>query len=390
MLEEAKNRNLVSMFDLYGRFALHQEAFKSNDGHISFNQHSQHILFWTSFNVLPALRRFTHISTDERVPPFSDPNLSLIQAEKSFAESTMLSPQSPKFSLRSNRRANRNKTPERLDDGVCIFDDTPVSDVAGSVYQKEIQSMIITLFGSSCQILSDWLAASGCVSETSNSISHAASEWCTILANIYLDGSSDASLSIIDGIIAPFFRLTGQLILSSGNFINLKQIMTKLCNLSFEEATHHWHKTLSTLLSARGQSSVATDLVQCFLDTSYEKIENDTASVIYQLPETFDEIFGNNLCSFLRTFFYSLVSHSQACSLLTDALVERCPEHMKENAHHPLAMFELKCLWLVLNDSKPNRKIAESALNMVRQLDTAVLNEDLQQMIEDFRSQSTA
>jgi hypothetical protein len=385
--------NLVSMFDLYGRFALHREALKCNGGPISFSEQAQHVLFWISFDALPSLQRITHQSeqTDDTVPPFTDPDLSLIQIEKSFNESTMLSPQSPQFMVRPRRRANRNKTPERLDEGVGIFDDTPGPHVSKSINQKVIHGMIIALFNSTCLLLSEWLVVGGSVSETTITISEAASEWCDILANLPLRGKSNVSPAISDGILTPFLRLTGQLVLTSGSCENLKQALTKLCNFSTcsDEVSDNLRKTLSAILTKRGKHSVQNDLVRCFLDSSYEIVKEETASLKCRLPESFDEIFGTHRSCFLRPFFYAILSHQQACFELTDTLVERCPEHLKDNAHHRLALFDLQCLWLVLNVPKANTKLIESVGNMVRQLDTTLLNDDLQLVIEEFKLQAS-
>lgn len=381
------------MFNLYGRFALHQEAFIRDGKPISFSEQAQRVLFWTSFNVVPALQRCTHQSerADDSLAPFTDPNLSLIQIEKSFADSTMLSPQSPKFMVRPSRRVNRNKTPERLDEGVGIFVDTPGKHFVGSVNQRAMQGMIIALFNSTCSLLSEWLAAGGSVSETTNTISQAASEWCDIFSNLPVDGISDDSSSLLDEMLAPFFRLVGQLVHTSGNCISLKQVLTKLDNVAgcFDEISERFGMTLSTILTIRGPSSVANDLVDCFLDASQEipVLKEDSASLNYQLPETFDEIFVPYPRYFLSSFFRALVSHQQACFLLTNTLVERFPEHLKGEVHHYSAILDLKFLWLVLSDSKASTKIAEPALEMLRCLDTTVLNEDFQLMIESFKSE---
>jgi hypothetical protein len=392
-MEDSKVRNLVSIFDLYGRFALHQEAFKCNDGPICFSEQAQHILFWTSFNVLPALQRFLRKSEQpkESGPLFTDPNLSLIQIERSFADTTMLSPQSPKFMVGSNRRANRNKTPERLDEGVGIFDDTPGKFVVGSVNQKVIQGMTAALFDSTCSLLSEWLAVGGSISETTNTISRAASEWCDIFAGLQLDQNNEVSTAIVDGMLVSFFRLIGQLVLASGNCENLTQVLTKLCHLSgcLDKTSDHLRKAFSNILAARGQPSLANELVRCFLDTSYAMLEGNTASLKCELVESFDEIFGTYRSCFLRSFFNAMTSHQQACFLLTNTLIERCPEHLKDSVHHSSAIFDLKCLWLVSKDPKVNTKVTESVIEMLLRFDTNVVAEDLQLMIEDFISQAS-
>ena len=381
------------MFDLYGRFALHQEAFRKNDGPISFSEHAQHVLFWTSDNVLPALQRLTQIGlqTNDIVSPFSDPNLSLIQIEKSFADTTKLSPQSPNLMVRPRRRVNRNKTPDRLEEGVGIFDDTPGTSVVGTVDNRAVRRIVIGLLNSTCFLLSEWLATGGNMTETTSKISQAASEWCDIFANIPLASNRDAVVPLLDEILPPFFRLTGQLVLTSGNCTILKQVLTKLTNLSgcSDEVSDHLRKTLSNILMIRGQHSFANELVYAFLDASYEIVETKMASLKCELPESFDEIFSASSLCFLRSSFYAIVLHQQACLLFTNTLLERCTDHVKQDEHHRLAIFELKCLWLVLKDQRTSTQVAESVFEAVRQLEKSVQKEDINQMIEEFVSFGT-
>jgi hypothetical protein len=371
---------LVSICDLYGRFVLHKEAYKSNDDSIAFNSEAKNFLFFISNTVVPALQRLLN-------PPFFDANISSIEMERSFANTMLTSPQSPNPMWRSRRRVNRNQTPQRLDREVDIHQNSPVDSVSsGASLQKVV---IGPLFVDSCKLFTEWLKVSPST-DTANFIMHAAIEWCPKICSI--NKVDEALLELHDAVLPAFLRMMGQLLLTSGNSSILKEVLNSMSDeaRSIEELQN----VLSTILTPKASKSLIDELVSCFLNVAYDALllESESVSVNFELPDTLNDGWKLPKRS-LSGLLCAIMSHQQACNLLVSKLIEQFMVNVQETSSLKIhALLDLQCMWILITGSdvtccKISADSIDAIVRTVQQVDVAdIHDESLKILIEDFQS----
>jgi hypothetical protein len=364
---------------------LHKEAYNVKDGSISLNEQAKHLLFFTSTKVVPILRRlFTQASflaSIDSCPTFIDPNISSIQIDRSFADSTFLSPQSPNLMCRPRRRINRNHTPQRLDEGVGIYQDSPDDR---NVNDNHLL-IIAPLFVTSCKLFTEWSAIT-CCSETANFITQAIIEWCPILLNGLR--SECESIDIYDEIIPVFFRLSMQVVLTSEKSILLKEILLKINSRDESRSVDALCKVLSTVLLSKANLPVLQEVVSSFLDVTYDALPDEIEGLHFKLPESFnDEWLLSNQS--LSVVLLTILTNPRSCNVLVNHLLERILVHSADVSSRYLVLFDLQCLWIIVNDAN-NCKISTKVKGMINQtiqrLDFTAFDERLQRIVEEFNS----
>jgi hypothetical protein len=367
---------LVSICDLYGRFVLHKEAYKSNEDSIAFNDDAKHFLFFTSSTVVSALQRLLN-------PPFIDPNISSIQMERSFANTTISSPQSPNPMWRPRRRSNRNQTPQRLDREVDKFQNSPNDSVnSGFSLQKAV---IGPLFVNSCKLFTEWLKVSTC-SNTAHFIMQAATEWCPKILSIHK--GDETMLDLHEAVIHTFLRMVGQLLLIPGNCAILKEVL-----ITMGEETRNideLQNVLSTILTPKASKPLLDELVDCFMDVTYDSLLLESETVSFELPDAIQDDWTLPKRS-LYGLIVAIMSHQQACNLLANKLIERFMAHVQETSSVKLhALFCLQCMWILISDAtccKISADLIDSIVRTVQQVDvTEMYDESLKMLLEDFQS----
>ncbi len=360
---------------------MHKEASTSKEGSIAFTSAAKNLLFFTSNTVIPALQQ--HLSRSSQVLPFSDPNVSSIQMERSFADTPLSSPQSPNPLWRPRRRLNRNQTPQRLDGGVGIYQDSPDDSVSSGSSLSE--AVLVPLFVNLCKLFSEWLIVSAC-SDTANFIMQAAIEWCPkILSKSNVD---ESSLDLHYATLPPFLRLLGQLLSIPGNCSILNEVLNTISDDA--RSVDALQKVLYTILAPKANQSLMKGLVDCFLDVTYDSIPMELETANLELPDAIDDNWTLSKRS-LSCLLVAIMSHQQACDILATILMERFIVHVKQTSCPKLpAFFDLQCMWLLISDTslcKITTGIMESIIRTVQQVDLIEIDDErLQMLIEDFRS----
>jgi hypothetical protein len=371
--ESAIIKDLVLICGLHGRYALHLEAKRSTSGVISLNGQAKELLFFNSNSVVPGIQRQLQKSPamlSERASPFTDPNISCIQMERSFPDTLSLSPKSPNLICRPRRRISRNQTPQRLDEVVGIYHGAVENQLSTDILQTVIEPLLI----SSCKLFSEWLAVSSCP-ETAAFISIAVSGWCEVL------------ISTARHLVLPsFFRLISQLILQSGNCKMLEEVSFKMCD---DVATiEHFRKALSTVLLPKASQLLRNEIVHWFLRVTYDSLMGEVQSGQVNLPDSCDDewiIPRQPLCAILM----AIIGHQQARRELINTLVKSLAVHVKETNRLSLAIFDVQCLWLVFCDAKSQKSTVSSnevIIEAIRKADVSELDENVGGLIRNFLS----
>ena len=303
--------------------------------------------------------------------------------ERSFAETTLSSPQSPNPIWRPRRRVNKNQTPQRLDGGVGIYQNSPVNSVThGITFQ---QNVIGPLLINVCKLFTEWLNVSPCT-ETACFISQAAIEWCP---KILLKNKDDvSSMQIYDAIVPAFLRMIGQLLMIPGNCDVLKEVLNALSDDG--RSIDEMQKVLSSILVPKSNQLIIIELVNCFLNVTYDSLPDESHFLRLELPDTFDDDWTLPKRS-LSGLLLAIVSHQPSCNILANNLIERFGDHIQESTYNKLAaFFDIQCLWILISDAaicKISANIIEAIISTVEQIVLADFHDDrLKLLIEDFRS----
>lgn len=348
---------------MFGRFALHKEAFAN--GSVEFSEQAKLLLHWTTAKVIPALSRLA----DPRSPavPFIDPNLSSICVEKSFDTFTS----SPEPVGRPRRRVNRNRTPERLDEGLGIFDHSP--DAMQSTLRVGVGAAV-SLLNSSCVLFSEWLAVGGA---GASFVAQAAADWCRIFEN-------SATKDEMHNELAPaFWRLTMQLAKTANDYSLMKQLLIKFHDgMTGEDEASLVRTALASLLATRGNQSdeIAIGLVNCVIDAASEILENETSPLKFELPMSLGTLSDSeNGC--IISALCAILGNQSASLELARQLVERFSAHAQESTR--IALFDAKILWVLCNFEGGSKIVAEAS-EMVRQLNSEGVENELGKFVEEL------
>ena len=360
---------------------MHKEASKSKEGSITFTSAAKNLLFFTSNAVIPALRQ--QLSRSCQVLPFSDPNVSSIQMERSFADTTLSSPQSPNPLWRPRRRVNRNQTPQRLDGGVGIYQDSPDDSV--SPRSSISEAVLVPLFVNLCKLFSEWLIVSAC-SDTANFIKQAAIEWCPRLLS--KSNVNESSLDLHYATLSAFLRLLCQLLSMPGNCSILNEVLNTISDDA--SSVDELQKVLYTILVPKANQSLIKGLVDCFLDVTYDSMPIELDTECLELPDAIDDDWTLSKRS-LSCLLVAIMSHQHACDTLAASLMERFIVHLNQTSCPKLpALFDLQCMWLLISDTtrcKISTCVMESIIRTVQEVDLPEIDDErLQMLIEDFRS----
>jgi hypothetical protein len=377
--------DLVSICELHGRFVLHKEAYESSDGSVTFNDKAKNLLFFTSNTVVNALQLLFSSSSSNQRPPFSDPNISSIHLDRSFAETSLSSPQSPNPMWRPRRRINRNRTPQRLDGGVGIYQHSPDDSVSTNYSITFQQSVIGPLFINVCRLFTEWLTVSPCT-QTASFISQAAMEWCP---KIFTGTKTATSLmDLHDTIVPPYLRMIGQLLKIPGNCEVLKEVLNTISD--DVRSIEALQKVLSMTLVPKTSQLILNEIVNCFLNVSYEclSVELDTVSV--ELPDAFDDDWTIPKRS-LSALLLAIMSYQHASNTLANNLIERFGSHTQGTVFNKAAaFFTIQCMWLLISNTlvcKISADVSEAIIATVQQAASSDLNdESLKLLVEDFLS----
>jgi len=339
--------------------ALHKESF-ANGSDVTFSAVAERLLHWTTVNVIPALRPTV---------PFNDPNLSSIHVENSFAAF----PASPEPVSRG-KRTNRNKTPERLDEGLGIFDDSPSAEGAKRSAMLVARVFAISVMKSSCVLFSEWLAVTdgsgaGFIAQAT------ANGWCQVLE------TTDKSAEISSSLVPAFCRLATKLLSTGGESGLLQQLLSCLDEGKDEsENALVMHKAILSLLASRGADagSILKKTVECVIEVAYESInktddDGDSHELVYQLPISLDELWSSET-GCIGTALGAIFGSKPASLELARQLVDRFPIHVQDKESTGMALFDAKCLWLLCD---ADSKVFSEATEMVRKLSAVEgLNDD--------------
>lgn len=305
--------------------------------------------------------------------------------ERSFANTTLTSPQSPNPMWRSRRRVNRNQTPQRFDREVGIQQNSPINSVSSGV--SSIQKVVVgPLFVNSCKLFTEWIKVSPST-DTANFILQAAIEWCPKICSI--DKVDEALLDLHDTILPAFLRMTAQLLLTSGNSSILKEVLNSMSDeaRSIEELQN----VLSTILTPKASKSLIDELINCFLNVTYDALLLEPESVNFELPDTLNDwrLPKRSLSGILC----AIMSHQQACNLLASKLIEQFMVNVQETSSLKLhAMLNLQCMWILITGSdviccKISADSIDAIVRTVQQVDDAgIHDEGLTILVKDFQS----
>jgi hypothetical protein len=352
---------VLQVSEAFGRFALHKEA-STNEG-IKFSEQAERLLHWTTSNVVPA---FSLSSLEET--PFKDLNLSRISPEKSFESF----PGSPVPTGPPKRRANRNSTPVRLDDGISEPFSMPSQKVPKESSVFLARAFAVSLMQSSCVIFSEWLAVGG---SGSSEIAESAVKWCKIF-----NGHRDETQKEL---LPAFTRLAMQLCKTVQDFSLLKHLLISCNEVDDSEEMPPARKALSSLLSTRGNLApvIVTKTVECVLEAAYSFTERVDFETPFELPTSMGDVWpADEGC--IVSGLGAILSNKQASLEFTGLLVG----NFKASAQNSLAsaLFNAKCLWILCDPSAS--KSATEATQIVRQLDVTNLENEskLRGVVEDL------
>lgn len=354
---------VLQVSEAFGRFALHKEA-STNEG-IKFSAQAERLLNWTTSNVVPA---FALSSVEET--PFKDLNLSHISPEKSFESF----PGSPVPTGPPRRRANRNSTPVRLDDGTSEPFSTLTQKPSKESSVFVARAFAVSLMQSSCVIFSEWLAVGG---SGSSEIAESAVKWCKIFEN---NGHRDETQKEL---LPAFTRLAMQLCKTVQDFSLLKHLLISCNEIDDSEEMPPARKALSSLLSTRGNLApvIVTKTVECVLEAAYSFTERVDFETPFELPTSMGDVWpADEGC--IVAALGAILSNKQASLEFTGLLVS----NFKASAQNSLAsaLFTAKCLWMLCDPSAS--KSATEATQIVRQLDVTNLENEskLRSVVEDL------
>jgi hypothetical protein len=354
---------VLQVSEAFGRFALHKEA-STNEG-IKFSAQAERLLHWTTSNVVPA---FSLSSVEET--PFKDLNLSRISPEKSFESF----PSSPVPTGPARRRANRNSTPVRLDDGTSEPFSMPSQKVSKEKSVFLARAFAVSLMQSSCVIFSEWLAVGG---SGSSEIAESAVKWCKIFE------ANGHSAETQKELLPVFTRLALQLCKTSQDFSLLKHLLISCNEIDDSEEMPPARKALASLLSTRGNLApvMVTKTVECVLEAAYSFTERVDFETPYELPTSMADVWpADEGC--IVSGLGAILSNKQASLEFTGLLVG----NFQASAQNSLAsaLFNAKCLWMLCDPSAS--KSAMEATHIVRQLDVGNLDNEskLRSVVDDL------
>jgi hypothetical protein len=356
---------LLQICEGFGRFHLHKEA--STKGAISFSEDAERLLQWTTNKVVPAFRgtmRAEGTPGASHTAPFHDPDLSTIPHEKSFDL-----PSSPTLVGPPSRRANRNRTPVRLDDGSMLYS-SPVGDELS--VNPVRRAFAVSLMHSSCVIFSERLAVGG--SGASN-IAKAAVAWTEVF-----HGEDEAS-QIQKELLPAFSRLALQLAKTSMNFSLLKQLLMK-CKDDIDDYLSAVQEIISSLVSTRGNDAAAIVLgtVDCMLEAAYELLEDEEVTMSNDLSASLGTAWEGDM-GCIRSCLRSILWSKPASLQLARHLVENFAENSKESAKRVL--FDAKCLWILCDTEGPSKVTADAAA-LVRDMNANDFEGDLEDVVNEL------
>jgi hypothetical protein len=342
---------LVQVCEAYGRFILHRNAFCCET--LELNGAIRHLLQWTNANVMWALtRKKPDASVDTNIS-FNDPNLSSIQVEKSFD----MHNRTPEIE-RPRRRANLNQTPERLDVGLGLFDDSP-SEAVETPRFTLTRSLATALMKSSCILFAEWIAVGGL---GSGFISEAATGWCQVL-----DSVDDREQLKID-ILPVFLRLTIQLA-KKGEYDLLKELLIKIPDRVGEDeiCASAIGKAFSHLLSTSGAHSkiILEHSIASVLYAAETLLQTATDELQYDIPESLQSLWPDKTGCITTALKVSVSNRASSLELSRQLSLN----FLSWTASSPrMALFAVRCLALVCN-SESGSKIVKEASTALRGLE---------------------
>ena len=268
------------------------------------------------------------------------------------------------------KRPNLNRTPERLDEDVSMLSGGSPSQTELAQSAAHVKRVLaISLMKSACAINSEWIS----VGDSGASFIAQASthRWSSIFQ------STNPSTDLTTALGPDFWRLAVRLTLIGGELDLLKRLMSSLnehADVSDTLQATTVRAAFASLFASRGASAdrIVTKTVGCILDAAYEcMLQENINGLDYSRPESLAELW---ICDegCIRSALMSVFGNKRATRELVRQLVaERFPEHVREQSTSALALFDLKCLWLLCdgdNDSAPEvfkmvRKLSEVGLN---------------------------
>jgi hypothetical protein len=307
--------------------------------------------------------------------------------ESSDAEAALQSPQSPDPMWRPRRRSNRNQTPQRIDEGVGIYKHSPgVSTIRASSISFQ-QHVIVPLFINVCQLFAEWLSVSPCP-ENASFIAQAAIEWCPKILTEMKDDTS--SMDLYDAVLPAFLRTIGQILTIPGNCDVLKEILNTMSNDA--RSIDVMKRVLSSILIPKANQLMINDIVNCFLNVTYDSLPVDLNNENVELPDGLDDDWILPKRS-LTGLLAAIMSHQQACITLANNLIERFEAHTKGTSINEIAaFFDLQCMWILMSDTTTSKIDGNNTVAMITTVQQVVLRDvhdgGLTLLIEEFLSRA--
>jgi len=340
-----------------------------NGTNITFNEQATTLMHWTTESVIPA---FQPVEV-----PFVDPNISSIHVENSFASSF---PASPDPIRKGGRRANHNRTPERLDEGLDMFEGSPSDVEVAQSTARVKRAFALSLLKNSCAIFSDWLSVgdSGAAFIAQATAEH----WC----KVFLSSDKSAELSIAIG--PDFWRLAVHLAKSGEEFGLLKRLLSCL-HEDTEQFDNHIsvmvRKALPLLFCDRGPRAgvIVKKTVDCVMEAAYEQINQEGDELEYQLPISLVELWCSDVGCIASALMAVLTNKQASLELARQLAEDRFTEHVQNESSIRLALFDAKCLSLLCDGDS---KVIKEASLLARKLGEVGLNgnQELGRVVEEL------
>jgi hypothetical protein len=356
--------------ELYGRFALHKDALRN--GSVALSNRTKDLLHWTNAKVVPKLIQRSR-QTGQTAP--FDLNVSSILLEKSFDDIGA----SPEPFNRNRRRPNRNKTPERPDEGIRPLDCSTAGIEATVANEEMRRAFAASLMVSCCILFSEWIAVGG--SDAQYIANAAVTDWCRIFA------PQDTSQTETADFVAPaLYRLAIQLAKLHDDYALLRILLTKVREkrTGSDDCDSYIRKALLSLLASRGNQKTANarKVARCVLEAAHDILENDTSVLVLEFPESISTVWDiaqGCISSGISAIFANRIASLEFARCIVEASLS--PQFKNSTR---TALFDLKCLSLMCSADSGSKVVKEAGALVREQLSVDCVEGDLQVLVESL------
>ncbi|CAB9497077.1 Condensin-2 complex subunit G2 [Seminavis robusta] len=344
---------IIKTFDAFARYSLHKASFDAlEEGDATkFNLEAEHLLDWTSQNVVPAIQKAGRgVSLQEldlsRISFVNDSMVSLdldttLDGEVASPQLTPLGP--------PRKKSNMSTTPERLDgafEGVArerrksTRKDSKV--IPGDAALLSLRCLSTSLLQSSCLVCCEWLSI-GAGPGTKN-ISEKANQWIAIFAPEDEDEEDRGGVLVetfVD-LLPSFAKLAITLGVRANDYTFFQQFVAQCVAVSdsIENSNDQVEKLVmdlcSKLLKARpteGETPVAK-IVPIVLAIAYEVARAGASGDLDELPSTMqDVVCDSNQGLMIGSALQAVLLHKHGSLLLAQKVAESFFNHVRPNTN---------------------------------------------------------